>query len=562
MFIRTSKSKTSKNTYVYLVEGYRDKNGKPKQRVIKNYGVLEELIKDDPNILEKLKHEAKSMRSSILSIDIDTAELNTEANHLLNYGHFFLEGLYHSLGISEYIKKVTKKYKFEYEFNEILKLLIISRILNPASKKETYEKRTRFFHEFDFSLDDLYRSLDVINDIKNDLQLHIHQEIQKQYNRDCTLVFYDVTNYYFETEQEDELRAKGVSKEHRPSPIVQMGLFIDNNGIPIAYQLFRGNNHDTTTLIPAMNRLKANYSLGKVILTADKGLNSGGNLAYLKNSENGYIVSQQIRRSKKEFIDYVLDETDYVYNDARTFKMKSFIRERDVKDKEGNITNLKEKVLCFWSKAYADRESHKRGDIEDLIQEYLKTPSKYKSSNSFGVKKYLKQIEVDEETGEITKPKFKLHFEQDKYERDKALDGYYCIITSELDLTAEEIIKKYRGLWRIEESFRVMKSDLEGRPVYVWTQDHIEAHILTCFIALVISKLLQFKLNYQYSIKKIQEALNGANCLPVNKGLYILTKRDSIYSEIEKVFDVSLNLKYARIEEIKNYRKTIFHNKK
>ncbi|MDF2700125.1 MAG: hypothetical protein K0Q49_1681 [Haloplasmataceae bacterium] len=563
MFIRTSKSKTSNNTYVYLVESYRDKSGKPKQRVIETLGVLEELMKDDPNILEKLKQEAKQKKGSILSVDIDTTQTNSEADKLLNYGYFFLEGLYHSLKIDEFIKRVTKQFKFKYDFNEILKLLVVSRIMNPASKKETYEKRGQFFNDdFNFSLDDLYRSLDLVNAIKEDLQLHLHEEIKKQYSRDCTLVFYDVTNYYFETEHEDELRAEGLSKENKKSPIVQMGLFIDNNGIPIAYQLFRGNNHDTTTLIPAMNKLKINYSLGKVILTADKGLNSGGNLAYLKNSKNGYIVSQKIRGSKKEFINYVLDEEEYVYNDTRTFKMKSFIRERQVKVKKGNedaIVTLEEKVLCFWSKAYADREANKRGDIEELIQTFLNNPSKYKASNSFGVKKYLKQIEIDEETGEVNDPKYKLHFDQTKYDRDKALDGYYCIITSELELSEEEIIQKYRGLWRIEESFRVMKSDLEGRPVYVWTLNHIEAHFLTCFVALVISRLLQYKLDYRYSVKRIQEVLNGVNCLPINKELYTLTKRDPIYDEIEKIFNVSLDLKYARIEEMKNYKKSIFH---
>ena len=565
MFIRTSKSKTSNKTYVYLVESYRDKNGKPKQRVIDNLGILEELEKDNPNILKKLKLEAKQRKGSILSVDIDTTQTNDEADNLINYGYFFLEGLYHSLKIDDFIKGAVKPFKFKYDLNELFKLLVISRILNPASKKDTYEKRVRFFDDFNFSLDDTYRSLDVVNEIKEDLQLHIHDEIKKQYLRDCTLIFYDVTNYYFETENEDELRAKGLSKENRKSSIVQMGLFIDNNGIPIAYQLFRGNHHDTTTLIPAMNKLKENYALEKVVLTADKGLNSGGNLAYLKNSNNGYIVRKKIRGSRKEFINYVLDEDGYVYNETGTFKMKSFIRERQVKLKKDNqeeMFTLTEKVLCFWSKSYANREANKRGDIEELIQTFLNNPSRYKASNSFGVKKYLKQIEIDNETGEVSDAKYKLHFNQDKYDRDKALDGYYCIITSELDFTEKEIIQKYRGLWRIEESFRVMKSDLEGRPVHVWTPNHIEAHFLICFVALVISRILQFKLGYRHSVKRMQEVLNGANCLPINKELYVLEKRDPVYNEIEKLFNVSLDLKYARVEEMRKYKKAIFHYKK
>ena len=238
-----------------------------------------------------------------------------------------------------------------------------------------------------------------------------------------------------------------ISKEEgKRSPIVQMGLFIDKNGIPIAYRLFRGNTNDQNTLIPILEKVKEKYNLGKIIVTSDKGLNSGKNLAFISSNEDGYIVSQKIRGSKKEFIDYILNDTDYVYNNNRMFKMKSFIRERQVKDKDNKLTNLTEKVLCFWSKDYADREAHKRGDIEALIQNYLDNQSKYNASNRFGVKKYLKQIEVDDETGEVPKPEYKLNFEQEKYERDKALDGFYCIITSELELDEKEIIKKYRGL--------------------------------------------------------------------------------------------------------------------
>jgi transposase len=209
------------------------------------------------------------------------------------------------------------------------------------------------------------------------------------------------------------------------------------------------------------------------------------------------------------------------------------------------------------------REANKRGDIEELILNYINNPSKYKSSNAFGVKKYLKQIEVDDETGEVTKPNYKLHFDQAKYERDKALDGYYCIITSELELNEEEIINKYRGLWRIEESFRVMKSDLEGRPVYVHKNEHIEAHFLTCFIALIISRLLQYKLAYRHSVKKIQEALNNANCKLISQDIYSLEKQSYIYKEIESLFDVSLDQANVRLETIRQFKKKIMeHNKK
>jgi transposase len=455
-----------------------------------------------------------------------------------------------------------------------MKLLVYARILNPASKKETFESKDKYFDlNCDFSLDDLYRSLSIMNQFKKDLERWVYTQIKEQTGRDTTLVFYDVTNYYFETETEDEntlddvdeiieegLRRKGVSKEHRPEPIVQMGLLIDNNGIPIAYRLFPGNTNDKVTLIPVLNELKEKYELGRVIVVADKGLNSGNNLLYITNNDNGYIVSQQIRKRKKEMIEKVLDEDGYIYNESKTFKIKDWTEEKQVKDQTGNPHILKEKVVSFWSKDFETREKYKRGNLEEIIEKFQKNPKLYTASNAYGVKKYLKEKHVDQETGEIKKKNPILLFDQEKYERDCALDGYYMIVTSELNLSNEEIIEKYSGLSIIEESFRIIKSDLEGRPVYVWTKEHIEAHFLICFMALVIMRILQKKLDYNYSAQKIQKALSGATCKLITQEIYSLEIQDDTYQDIERVNNVSLNKAYVKKTELKAYQRNV--NKK
>lgn len=560
MYIRLSKSNSAKFTKVYLVEGYRDENGKSKQRTIKCYGNLEELQAKDPLILEKLKLEAQQAPKNMFSLSMNLNEKNDDIDFDKNYGYFFLENIYSKLKILDFIDEKFKNSKLKYDLNEALKLLVFSRIINPGSKKATVENQKNFFYPFDLSLDSVYDSLSKFNQMKEEFQSHLNQNVTENYGRDASLVFYDVTNYYFETEKEDNLKKPGVSKENRRSPIVQMGLLIDRNGLPISYKLFPGNTNDISTLISFVKEMREKYKLGRVILTADKGLNSGKNLAYLSSNGDGYIVSQKIRGSSETFINEVLSEEGYEYNKARTFKSKSFLRERAVKDENENTVTLKEKVVCFWSEDFDIREKHKRDELEIRINEFIENPSKYNSSNKVGIKKYLKLQNLDKETGEIEKIEPYLEFDKKKYDRDVRTDGYYCIITSEIELDDMSVIEKYRGLWKIEESFRVIKSDLEGRPVYVWTENHIEGHFLVCFLALLIIRILELKTKQKFSVKKLQEALAGATCRKIDKGLYSLNKQDEAYRAIEEEFETSLNYAYVKLEQLRNYRKAIIHN--
>ena len=560
MYIKITKSPTAKFTKVYLVEGYRDENGKSKQRIIKSYGNLEDLEKDDPNILQRLKDEAKLMTKNQVSITLNLSDSNDVMDFDRNYGYFFLERLYKELEISNFFKKNIKKRKQSFDIDKIFQLLLYGRILNPASKKATFETQNRYFEPFNVTLDSIYESLSLMKDIKEDLQLHLHSKISETCGRDTSLIFFDVTNYYFETEIENDLLKKGLSKEKKTTPIIQMSLAIDREGLPVGYELFSGNTHDSTMLIPSLMKMKERYDLERIILTADKALNSGKNLAFLVGNGDGYIVSQKVRGSSKAFIDKVLEEEGYIYNDSKTFKIKSFLRERTTKDEDGNELILKEKVVTFWSKDFDLREKHKRERLEERISEYLNNPSKYKASNRYGIKKYLKEVEIDQETGEIDDKKVVLEFEKEKYERDLALDGYYALVSSEIDMDESEIIDRYRGLWKIEESFKVLKSDLEGRPVFVRNEDRIEGHFLTCFVALLFTRLLENKLDKKYSVRKIQQALKTANCRKITSGIYSLNKQDEVYKELEKAYGVSLNYMNTRIEGLRTYRKKIVHN--
>ena len=564
MFIKKSKVPNSNDYNIYLVEGYRERDGKVKHRTLKSFGRLSVLLKQDNNVLETLEKQAKELtlkqeQETHNFMFIDLSEKQNGSQSPLNYGYVFLERIYNKIGISTFMSNYQDTVRCQYSLNDILKLLVFSRCLNPASKKKTYENKGSFFFEFtDFKQEDIYKSLNYLATIKDDLTYEIHKGINEEYGRDCTLVFYDVTNYYFESDEMTGLRQKGVSKERKKTGIVQMGLFIDRNGIPITYELFPGCTNDLSTMKPILKKIKEKYNLGKITIVADKGNNSGKNLSYIDQKEDKYIISQKIRMRGNKMANIVLDPEDYIINAAGTFKYKTVKRIRMVDtgevDENGKKTSyeLTEHLLCFWSLKEERYQHKKRGILDEKIEKFINEPSLLNASNSFGVKKYFKKTIFDKDTGEIVKTKNHYEFNEEKYKRDIALDGYYAIVTNDLDLTPFDIIDRYRNLTVIEDSFRVTKTDLEGRPVYVWTDEHIKGHFLTCFISLTLYRLLQLETDNQYSVNKLKEALNSAQAVLLDKGIYLLHDTLDILKEISDMNCIDLDYKKIKSEYLVN----------
>jgi transposase len=563
MFIRVTTSPDKKFSKVYLVEGYRDEKGKVKQRIIESLGDLETLTKANPNVLEDLKVWAKEETKRLkgkLPLEVVFSDLQTDSDSLFNYGYIFLERIYNKIGLSRFMQDYQSKVKCQYNLDEILKLLVFSRCLNPGSKKKAYEGKGNYFFEFsDFKLEDIYKSLDYLATIKDDITHAMHEGISAEYGRDCTLVFYDVTNYYFESEAMHGLRQRGVSKEKKKTGIIQMGLFIDRNGIPITYELFPGHTNDLSTMRPILEKIKKQYNLGKITIIADKGNNSGKNLDYIDKQKDHYIISQKIRQRGNGLADIVLDQDDYITNSTGTFKYKTVERDREIKENGKVVSTIKEHLLCFWSLKEERYQHGKRGLLDEKIDKFMNDPSLLNASNTFGVKKYFKKTTYDKTTGEVVKTKHSYTFDKEKYERDIALDGYYAIVTNDLALTPFEIIDHYRQLSVIEDSFRVTKTDLEGRPVYVWTDNHIKGHFLTCFIALTLYRLLQVETNNEYSVNKLKEALKSAVTMKLSKGIYILPNTTDTFKSLSENYE--LNYKYLRYETFKTKLNNILHNK-
>ncbi len=437
-----------------------------------------------------------------------------------------------------------------------MKMLVYSRLLFPGSKKAAFDERERFFEKTDYSLDDVYRCLSFLDKHKEPLQVWMNDNIKEKIGRDTSLIYYDVTNYYFESDEQDDFKRKGVSKEHRPNPIVQMGLFMDKKGIPITYELFPGNTNDCLTYRPNFSRIKKQFDLGRVISVADKGMTTGDNIWYTLNtpSKDGYVFSMSIRSATQEIKDYVLDDTNYVWI-GEEYKRKSRLRPRTILVTTTSGKKMKktvdEKQVVFWSKKYAMRAQFEREAALAKAADLTRNPSNYTRATSYGAAKYVKKVDFDKETGEILTASSILELNRELIEQERQLDGYYMLLTSEMEESDDKIIDMYRGLWKIEESFRVTKSELEARPVYVWKKEHIEAHFLTCFIALTIARILENKLNGKYSVGKILDSLSKSTCTHIQQNYYMFDYYDEVLKDIEAVTDIDFGKRIRNLGEIK-----------
>ena len=542
MFLKKDKRPNGR-IHLSIVEGYRDPlTGKPKQRNIQTLGYLDELEKEFDNPILHFTEVAKKMTEDEkqnnlpLTFSFSPDEvIDTSATLRKNLGFVVLSHFYHKLGIDGFLINRQRNLNIKFSLNNIFQLLVYSRVLNPCSKKKAFETKDDLFMDVNIGINDIYRSLDHFCRYKDALLLHLHEMVRMQYGRDTNKVYYDVTNYYFEIKEPDDFRKKGISKEYRKNPIVQMGLLMDNKGLPITYRLFEGNTNDCETLMPVLDNLKDDYGLGKVIVVADKGMNTGENIAYNILNKNGYIYSQTIRGGSDEFKKYVLDQNGYVTHDDG-FKIKSRVVsvKINVTNTEGKTkkVDIIQKQVVFYSPDFAKRTGRER---EKAIEKARKLMSKSKNGKlpENGAAKYIKSQPLDKKTGEIFELSEIHWIDSDKIDEESKYDGYYAIVTSELKMPNEEILDAYRSLWKIEESFKITKTELKTRPVNVSTKDHIEAHFLTCFISLLLIRLLQLSTDNKYSTKILVNEMNNISGTYLDKNYYML----DYYSDIVKEFE-------------------------
>lgn len=547
-----------------IVDTYYDKvNKTSRQKTIESIGFLDELEKqyDDPiahfqKRVAQLKIEKSEKNTSLVLHFSPKEKLEKNAGLRKNTGYAAASSVYHTLGIHTFLTNRQRHAKMGYNANHIMELLVYNRLLYPSSKKRAFENREMFFEKSDYSLDDVYRFLTFLGRYEADLQLWLNQKVKENYGRDTSLIYYDVTNYYFETDNITDFKRKGVSKEHRPNPIVQMGLFMDNNGLPITYELFPGNTNDCLTYRPNFSRIKKEYELGRVIAVADKGMTTGDNIWFTTHTpdKDGYVFSMSVRGADKELKDYVMKEEGYEWLGTE-YKRKSRLYPRTIQVTTSTGKKLKktlhEKQVIFYSEKYDKRAKAERATTLAKAQDMAKNPGKYTLATSYGASKYVKKVEFDKETGEILKTSSILEIDEEKLRGEEALDGYYVLITSEYKESDDRIIDIYRGLWQIEESFKITKSELEARPVFVSREDHIHAHFLTCFVALLIARILQMQTNHEFSIGNLLESMSKAECTYLQRNYYLCDYYDDVLEKLEQVYGIPYSNKILSLGEIK-----------
>ena len=602
MYLR--KSLSHGRIYLSYVQGYTDKDGKVKQRTIQKIGFLDDLQKiyDDP--IAHFKEIAKQ-KSNEEIIEYTIKNLNSKKiednDHLNNIGYVFLKKIYNELGITDILKTVQKNSKIEYDLDSILSLLVFMRILKPGSKKAAFENKDLLFENTDFSLDDVYRSLTVLNPLKEQIQKSMWHHTKDSYNRDTSTTYYDCTNYYFEIEYNDEdvfdtdkngyvildkdgnpkivekgLRKRGPEKNHRPDPIVEMGLLMDASGIPISYDLFPGNESEKNSLIPILNRTKKDCEMGRMIVVADRGLNTSDNIIQIAGlsleqslRKNGYVYGQSVRGADEEFKSWVLNQDGYVTDiitddngNEIVFKHKSrvypkkmyVIREDKGKTASGNQKResvlVDQKQMVYYSQKYADKQKRDRQMVIDKARDLVAHPDKYNRSTSYGAAGYVNNLKFVKGSGEIADTS-NLSINEDKIREEELYDGYYSIVTSEEHLSDIEIRNIYRGLSKIEETFKVTKMSLNSRPVLVSTKDHIEAHFLTCFIALVIVRLLEKRLDNKYPFTQVIESIRNFISCNIEHDIYVQKNRNEVIKQLEIAFNLDLSNKFLTLSKIK-----------
>ena len=576
-YLKKSTPKSTGRTHLSMAQGYRDKErGHTRTKSIEAFGYVDELEKiyDDPiahfqKVVDEYNLAERQEASEYTITARKNQQLDNNNSSRRNYGYIVIMKLFHELGLPGFLTNRRRRgSKLECDTSSIMKLLVISRILAPGSKKRAFDERGRYFdfeREDAFVLRDVYRSLTHFAKLEKDIQLLMHNRITKNYGRNLDLIYYDVTNYYFEIDMEDDLRKKGVSKERRPNPIVQMGLASDAEGLPISYEVFAGNESEKLRLRPAVFELHSKYDSGRVIAIADAAQNTGNNIYYLDSGKQGYVFSQSIRGSAQAFKDYIVDEEGYEWF-GDDYKRKSRVERREIKvdfDRKNGTTYKKtaevdQRQIVFYSKKYAVRAKAKREAALLKAKKIVDNPSAYTRATSYGALKYVLNVEFDKDTGEVKESastpclNFEAIAEEEKY------DGYYAIVTNLFDEGKDkgkygdgEIIDLYRGLWRIEDSFPVTKSDLGTRPVFVSTEDHIKAHFLTCFISLVILRLIQKRTGYVFSSEKLIDAMNDISCSHEGGNLFLFDYRSDASDALGQAFGIDFTKQRLTRAEIK-----------
>ena len=562
MRLQISKSKNASSLYVtksiYV-------NGVSTSKVVEKLGTYDELKEklngEDPiewakAYVAELTRKEKEEKREVLVRYSPAKQIDKDEQKTFNGGYLFLQQIYHQLGLSKISKVISEKYKFTYNLDSVLSRLVYSRIIFSASKLATCEQSRLFMEQPEFELQHVYRSLEVLAKESDYIQSELYKNSLKICDRNKGILYYDCTNYFFETEQEDGLRQYGVSKEHRPNPIVQMGLFMDGDGFPLAFCINKGNTNEQVTLKPLEKKIISDFGLSRFVVCTDAGLASVANRKFNDIQDRAFITTQSIKKLKASLREWALDPTgwkmsgsDVLYdltelNEDSNLDL-TFYKERWIKEKD-----LEQKLIVTFSTKYQKYQQSIRNRQIERAQKVIDTnPGKLKKCNSNDYKRFISKSHCTE-NGEVAENE-SYSIDTDLIAGEAAYDGFYAVCTN-LDDDASAIIKVNQRRWEIEESFRIMKSEFKARPVYLQRDDRIEAHFTTCFISLMIYRILEKKLGEKYTCHDIVTGLRDMNFFEITGEGYLPTyTRTDLTDDLHDAFGFRTDYQIVNTKQMK-----------
>jgi len=536
--MRIMKGKSSNPTY-HVIQDIK-KNGKRSTEIIENLGSASEICEKyhvsdadawAADYIKSKREEAASKDHKVLIPYNTSAVIDKDKRLSFNAGYLFLQQIYYQLGLPSICKKIKKDSSFEYDLDNILSRLIYGRILFPSSKLSCYEQSQELIEEPKFELHQVYRALTTLSENSDMIQAELYKRSKKLVKRNTGVLFYDCTNYFFEMEHENGLKQYGPSKEHRPNPIVQMGLFMDKSGIPLAFCINPGNQNEQLSLKPLEQQIMRDFELSKFIVCTDAGLSSDANRKFNNYGERSFITTQSLKKLKANLKDWCLDPTGWELEgskkkydiseleDTLENRKKIFYKQKLIEgyDEERDIT-FDQTIIVTYSLKYKVYQQTVRSRQIERAKKLIEKPSSADKRSQNDAKRFIKKTPFTND-GEIAN--------RAMYELDEAAiadearyDGFYAVCTN-LDDDPADIAKINHDRWEIEESFRIMKSEFEARPVYLQRDDRIEAHFLTCFIALMIYRILEKKLDDKYTCEEIIKTLREMDMRKVGEHGYI-----------------------------------------
>ena len=569
MNLHISKSKNSES--FYIAKSYAKANGSTTSTIVRKLGTLDQLLvehgptRDD--VLAWAKNEVKmetekykkekEAKTVLIPFHADR-QLDYDKQTLYRGGYLFPQFIYYQLQLHKVCRKLKTKYKFKYDINAILSDLIYARILEPSSKRSSFKVASEFLEKPSYELHDVYRALDVLGSECDLIQSEVYKNSHFLGTRNDKVLYYDCSNYYFEIEQEDGSKKYGKSKEHRPNPIIQMGLFMDGDGIPLAFSLFPGNANEQTSLKPLEKKVLGEFGCQKFIYCSDAGLASEDIRAFNHMGERSYIVTQSIKKLKKEEKEWALNKQGFKRVSDDTPVDISKLPEDDTglyyKDEPYTTKKLHQRLIITYSPKYALYQKSIREKQVERAQKMLDSGNTKKNrKNPNDPARFIGSTAATKD-GEIAD--IQHYLDESKIEDEARYDGLYAVCTDLLDDEVSEILKVSEGRWQIEECFRIMKTDFSARPVYLQNENRIKAHFLICFLALTIYRFLEKKLNSKYTCEELLDVLKAMNFVEIQEQGFVPTyKRDSITDALHDACGFRTDYQFITKSKMKTIQK-------